>query len=145
MHSFSRSTVSRTRARTHTHTRTHAHLPTHTHRYFEVRLAPQLHCNDKLDIDTVLHAVNNGLKKAKDEFNEDPGVQSGEDPPFEYGYVSCVLGVQLVSTICTSAGQRCSLLCLFRQCLRSAVQRCHPRPPVKNTAARALRYPVQRS
>eukprot|EP00123_Amoebidium_parasiticum_P013095 comp21767_c0_seq1/m.30869 comp21767_c0_seq1/g.30869 ORF comp21767_c0_seq1/g.30869 comp21767_c0_seq1/m.30869 type:complete len:436 (-) comp21767_c0_seq1:361-1668(-) len=56
-------------------------------RYFEVRFAPQLHCNDNLDIPAVLRAVNAGLMKAKEEYNASPAIVNGEEPPFEYGII----------------------------------------------------------
>ena len=37
--------------------------------YFEVRFAPQLHCSENMNIEQVLHAVNRGLRRARDEFN----------------------------------------------------------------------------
>lgn len=55
-------------------------------RYIEVRFAPQLHLHDDLSIDRVLSAVNRGLKRAKEEFN-----QSAEDIPFEYGIIACAM------------------------------------------------------
>jgi len=60
-------------------------------RYIEVRFAPQLHQNDDLGIIDVLKAVNNGLKKARTEFNSRPEVSSGSMPQFEYGIISCAM------------------------------------------------------
>ncbi|KNC77302.1 hypothetical protein SARC_10236 [Sphaeroforma arctica JP610] len=56
-------------------------------RYIEVRFAPQLHFNDKMDIPQIVHAVNNGLKRAKDEFNDCDGVKEGSEPEFNYGII----------------------------------------------------------
>jgi adenosine deaminase len=60
-------------------------------RYIEVRFAPQLHMHRHLSCENVLKAVNDGLKRAKDEFNAQPAVQQGEEPPFEYGIVACAM------------------------------------------------------
>jgi adenosine deaminase len=60
-------------------------------RYIEPRFAPQLHINDKQDVKTVLWAVHRGLKRAKDEFNTRPGVRTGDEPPFEYGVITCAM------------------------------------------------------
>jgi adenosine deaminase len=57
-------------------------------KYFEVRFAPQLHASPDADggfgVEEVIHAVNNGLRRATDEFNAriDP---AGIEPPFKYG------------------------------------------------------------
>lgn len=56
-------------------------------RYIEVRFAPQLHLHDDLTIDRVLHAVNDGLNRAKEEFNRTAGM----DIPFEYGIIACAM------------------------------------------------------
>ena len=53
-------------------------------RYFEVRFAPQLHINERMDIIEVLIAVNRGLARAKSEWNARPPVRNGEEPPYEY-------------------------------------------------------------
>ena len=60
-------------------------------RYIEVRFAPQLHQNDDLGIIDVLKSVNNGLKRAKKEFNSKKEINSGSAPPFEYGIISCAM------------------------------------------------------
>jgi len=60
-------------------------------RYIEVRFAPQLHQNDDLGIIDVLKSVNNGLKKAKEEFNMKEEISTGSEPPFEYGIISCAM------------------------------------------------------
>ncbi len=60
-------------------------------RYIEVRFAPQLHVHEGLDTLSVFRAVDRGLSKAKSEFNRRPEVQSGEEPPFEYGIIACAM------------------------------------------------------
>ena len=60
-------------------------------KYIEVRFAPQLHQSSKLGIIEVLKAVNNGLLKAKEEYNLRDEVKSGEVPEFEYGIISCAM------------------------------------------------------
>lgn len=60
-------------------------------RYIEVRFAPQLHQNDDLGIIDVLKSVNNGLKRAKEEFNIKEEISTGSEPPFEYGIISCAM------------------------------------------------------
>lgn len=60
-------------------------------RYIEVRFAPQLHQNKNLNIIDVFIAVNQGLAKAKQEFNSTDKVKSGAEPPFGYGIISCAM------------------------------------------------------
>lgn len=60
-------------------------------RYIEVRFAPQLHQNKDLNIIDVFIAVNQGLAKAKQEFNSTDKVKSGAEPPFGYGIISCAM------------------------------------------------------
>jgi adenosine deaminase len=60
-------------------------------RYLEVRFAPQLHVHKHLDAVMVLKAVNRGLKRARDEFNQRPSVREGHEPPFEYGIIACAM------------------------------------------------------
>lgn len=60
-------------------------------RYIEVRFAPQLHQNKNLNIIDVFIAVNQGLAKAKKEFNSTDKVKSGAEPPFGYGIISCAM------------------------------------------------------
>ena len=60
-------------------------------RYIEVRFAPQLHMHRHLSCENVLKAVNDGLKLARDEFNGRREVQSGAEPPFEYGIIVCAM------------------------------------------------------
>lgn len=63
--------------------------------YIEVRFAPQLLMDPARGIgfDEVMHAVNNGLKKAKIEYNRRPdvGFEVGLKPPFEYGIINCAM------------------------------------------------------
>jgi adenosine deaminase len=60
-------------------------------RYLEVRFAPQLHCRPGLSIEQVLEHVNQGLNRAKKEFNSFPAIAEGEEPPFEYGIIVCAM------------------------------------------------------
>jgi len=60
-------------------------------RYIEVRFAPQLHATRGMDMPSVLSAVNNGLDRAKREFNARHEVESGSEPPFEYGIIACAM------------------------------------------------------
>jgi len=61
--------------------------------YIEVRFAPQLltDVGRGIDFDRVMHAVNNGLKRAEQEYNQSVAVLSGEKPPFAYGIINCVM------------------------------------------------------
>ena len=60
-------------------------------RYVEVRFAPQLHVHRHLNPVNVLRAVDRGLRKARDEFNQRPEVVGGQEPPFEYGIIVCAM------------------------------------------------------
>jgi adenosine deaminase len=60
-------------------------------RYLEVRFAPQLHVHPHMNAVMVLKAVNRGLKKARDEFNNRLEVREGREPPFEYGIIVCAM------------------------------------------------------
>ncbi len=60
-------------------------------RYVEVRFAPQLHMHAHMNAVMVIKAVNRGLKKAMDEFNRRPAVQSGAEPEFRYGIIVCAM------------------------------------------------------
>lgn len=60
-------------------------------RYIEVRFAPQLHQNARMTSIDVLAALDRGLKRAKEEFNDRPAVKDGEEPPFEYGIIACAM------------------------------------------------------
>ncbi len=60
-------------------------------RYLEVRFAPQLHMHKHLNAIQVLKAVNRGLERARVEFDGEPLVKSGEEPPFRYGIICCAM------------------------------------------------------
>ncbi len=60
-------------------------------RYIEVRYAPQLHAGGEMTLSDTIEAVNNGLDRAKREFNSREGVVSGGEPPFEYGIIACAM------------------------------------------------------
>jgi len=60
-------------------------------RYIEVRFAPQLHQNARMDCIDVLAALDRGLRRAKEEFNSRPAVRQGGEPPFEYGIIACAM------------------------------------------------------
>ncbi len=60
-------------------------------RYIEVRFAPQLHTHMGFSMKEVLHAVNNGLKRAQREQNSSPAVKEMGEPPFHYGIIVCAL------------------------------------------------------
>ena len=60
-------------------------------RYIEVRYAPQLHAGGEMSLSDTIEAVNSGLNRAKNEFNRREEVVSGEEPPFEYGIITCAM------------------------------------------------------
>jgi len=60
-------------------------------RYFEVRFAPLLHVNDKMDLETVFRAVDKGLGRAKREFNTQLAKEERREPEFEYGMIACAM------------------------------------------------------
>jgi adenosine deaminase len=60
-------------------------------RYIEVRFAPQLHQNEKMSCIDVMAALNQGLARAKNEFNQRKEVLDGVEPPFEYGIIVCAM------------------------------------------------------
>ncbi len=60
-------------------------------RYIEVRFAPQLHINRHMDMAQVLTSVNQGLARARDEFNRRKEVREGKAPGFNYGIIVCAL------------------------------------------------------
>lgn len=60
-------------------------------RYIEVRFAPQLHINKRMDFRTVLQSVNDGLERAQREFNSQPQILDGDEPPFYYGIIACAM------------------------------------------------------
>lgn len=61
--------------------------------YIEVRFAPQLLMDPSRGItfDTVMHAVNDGLKKAQSEYNLSAAVKEEGKPPFAYGIINCAM------------------------------------------------------
>jgi len=66
-------------------------------RYFEVRFAPQLHASmdasQKFSMRDVTIAVNQGLKRAKEEYNQklvDCGAMEN-DPFYDYGIIACAM------------------------------------------------------
>ena len=60
-------------------------------RYIEVRFAPQLHINKHMTMEQVLTSVNNGLRRAQQEFNQRPEIAHGTEPPFYYGIIVCAM------------------------------------------------------
>jgi len=60
-------------------------------RYLEVRFAPQLHVNARLDLAEVLAAVSNGLKRAESLFNARTEVVDGVEPPYRSGIIVCAM------------------------------------------------------
>jgi len=60
-------------------------------RYIEVRFAPQLHQNSRMSSIDVMAALDRGLARGKNGFNSRPEVQSGQEPPFEYGIIACAM------------------------------------------------------
>lgn len=60
-------------------------------RYIEVRFAPQLHASEEMDLIDCIRAVNDGLLRAKVEFNKRSEVIDGLEPPFHYGIIACAM------------------------------------------------------
>jgi adenosine deaminase len=60
-------------------------------RYLEVRFAPQLHVRPGLDAVQVIAAVDRGLRRARDRYNQRPEIAAGREPAFEYGIICCAL------------------------------------------------------
>ena len=60
-------------------------------RYIEVRLAPQLHINDRLSMEEVVGAICRGLERARKRHNQSKAVRSGADVPFHFGIIVCAL------------------------------------------------------
>ena len=60
-------------------------------RYIEVRYAPQLHVNDRLNTEQVVAAVCRGLERAQKRHNNSAAVRSGADVPFHFGLILCAL------------------------------------------------------
>ena len=61
--------------------------------YIEVRFAPQLliDLTNGIDFDRVMHSVNNGLKRAQQEYNSQAVIINGDKPPFAYGIINCAM------------------------------------------------------
>ena len=61
--------------------------------YIEIRFAPQLliDISRGLTFETVLTAANNGLAKAKTEYNNSPAVKLEGKPEFHYGIINCAM------------------------------------------------------
>lgn len=60
-------------------------------RYIEVRFAPQLHISDKLQMEEVVRAVADGLKRSANAHNSSSAVKDGNDLPFEFGIITCAM------------------------------------------------------
>jgi len=60
-------------------------------RYFEVRFAPQLHSHRGLPLEEVFSSVERGLARARKEFNAQPAVADGTEPPANYGIIACAM------------------------------------------------------
>lgn len=60
-------------------------------RYLEVRFAPQLHVHPGLDAVQAIAAVDRGLRRARDAWNQRAAVLAAEEPPFEYGIICCAM------------------------------------------------------
>lgn len=68
-------------------------------RYIEVRFAPQLHTENGLTLDQIFLAVNQGLKRAQDEYEASSAVVDLGEPPFRYGIIACALRMFTKDTI----------------------------------------------
>lgn len=61
-------------------------------RYFECRFAPQLNATPgKLSVEEVLLAVDEGLRRATDEYNNKREILSGVEPEYDYGIIVCAM------------------------------------------------------
>lgn len=60
-------------------------------RYLEVRFAPQLHVNERMELAQVLEAVDRGLSRRQREHEATEPVRSGAEPPFRYGMIACAM------------------------------------------------------
>jgi adenosine deaminase len=60
-------------------------------RYLEIRFAPQLHVRPGFELKDVVAAVDRGIRRARQAFNERPPVVSGAEPPFAAGIILCAL------------------------------------------------------
>lgn len=57
-------------------------------RYIEVRFAPQLNMADNLEFEDVMRAVDDGLRRARNEINSK---LPADEPPFDYGIIVCAM------------------------------------------------------
>lgn len=57
-------------------------------RYIEVRFAPQLLMNEKLDFEMIVKAADDGLRQARDEINR---TVPEDEPEFDYGIIICAM------------------------------------------------------
>jgi adenosine deaminase len=57
-------------------------------RYLEVRFAPQLHMSPALSLEEVVHSVDTGLRRAREEINR---ALPPTEPPFDYGIILCAM------------------------------------------------------
>ncbi|MBU0506108.1 MAG: adenosine deaminase family protein [bacterium] len=64
-------------------------------RYFECRFAPQKHWESDFDWLDIVHAVNDGMKQAANEFNAKPEIKNGKEPEFKYGIILC--GMRMIN------------------------------------------------
>lgn len=60
-------------------------------RYIEPRFAPQLSADKNFNLIQVMSAVNQGLKRAKQEINRLPQIKNKSEPPFDYAMIGCAL------------------------------------------------------
>src|SRR5512133_2578586 len=60
-------------------------------RYAEIRFAPQLHVRPGFDVGEVVAAVDAGIRRASQAFNNRPEVTSGREPRFVAGIILCAL------------------------------------------------------
>lgn len=60
--------------------------------YLETRFAPQIHIGKQIKtIEEAFLAVNNGLKKGMEEYNNSSAVLTGKTPPFKYGIIAIIM------------------------------------------------------
>lgn len=60
-------------------------------RYLEVRFAPQLHMNDRLDFQEILASVHRGMVRAQQRHNRKAAVRDSADLPFHFGIIACAM------------------------------------------------------
>jgi adenosine deaminase len=60
-------------------------------RYVEIRFAPQLHVRREFEFSDVVRAVDTGIRRASDAFNNRPEVAAGLEPRFAAGIILCAL------------------------------------------------------